>query len=130
VGSAHYSDEDEVFHGKLEGIRDLVTFEATQAAGLKKRFQEAVDDYLKWCEVRGRTPDTPYKGTFNVRVGPDLHKRAAIHAATSNKKLNAIVTEALERYLAPANLALPQQGSRTKNVAPSPAREVTHNSPP
>ena len=101
VGSAHYSDEDEVFHGKLEGIRDLVTFEANDTAGLKKQFREAVNDYLKWCKTRGKTPDLPYKGTFNVRVGPDLHKRAAIHAAASHKKLNAIVTEALERYLAP-----------------------------
>jgi predicted HicB family RNase H-like nuclease len=81
---------------------DLVTFEATDAAGFKKRFREAVRDYLKWCKARGRTPDTPYKGTFNVRGGPDLHKRAVIHAAASNKKQNAIVTEALERYLSPA----------------------------
>ena len=102
VGSARYSDEDEVFHGKLVGIRDLVTFEASDAAGLKKRFREAVGDYLNWCKVRRRAPNTPYRGTFNVRVGPDLHKRAVLHAVASNKKLNAIVTEALERYLAPA----------------------------
>lgn len=25
IGSIHYSGEDEVFHGKLENIRDLVT---------------------------------------------------------------------------------------------------------
>lgn len=33
VGSVHYSDEDEVFHGRLEGIRDLVTYEGTEACG-------------------------------------------------------------------------------------------------
>lgn len=101
-GSAHYSDEDEVFHGKLEGIRDLVTFEADDAKELKKHFREAVDDYLEWCQARGKTPDRPYKGTFNVRVGPDLHRRAALFAAASNRKLNAVVAEALERYLVPA----------------------------
>jgi predicted HicB family RNase H-like nuclease len=36
VGSAEYSDEDEVFHGKLLCIRDLVTYEATDVAGLKQ----------------------------------------------------------------------------------------------
>jgi predicted HicB family RNase H-like nuclease len=29
AGSVHYSDEDEVFHGRLEGIADLVTYQGT-----------------------------------------------------------------------------------------------------
>ena len=99
VGSVHYSAEDEVFHGKLEGIRDLVTYEATDVAGLKRSFREAVEDYLQTCRKHGKTPETPYKGTFNVRVGRDLHKRAAVFAADRHKKLNAVVTEALEQYL-------------------------------
>ena len=99
VGSVHYSREDEVFHGKLEGLRDLVTYEATDVEGLKRSFHEAVDDYLQSCRKRGKEPEVPYRGTFNVRVGPDLHKRAAMYAADQGKKLNAVMTEALERYL-------------------------------
>jgi predicted HicB family RNase H-like nuclease len=56
VGSAEYSDEDEVFHGKLLGIRDLVTYEATDVAGLKLSFREAVEDYLRTCAQNGRSP--------------------------------------------------------------------------
>ena len=99
IGSVNYSGEDDVFHGKLEGIRDLVTYEGTDVAGLKQSFREAVDDYLETCKAQAKTPDTAYRGTFNVRVGPELHKRAAVFAAEHRKKLNAIVSEALEEYL-------------------------------
>lgn len=99
IGSVHYSAEDEVFHGKLEGIRDLVTYEGTDAASLKSAFREAVDDYLETCQRQNKAPDTPFKGSFNVRVGASLHKRAAFYAAEHNKKLNLIVSEALEKYL-------------------------------
>ena len=103
VGSVHYSDEDEVFHGKLEGLRDLVTYEGTDVRSLKKGFREAVDDYLSTCARRGRRPDVPFKGSFNVRVGRELHKRAAVFAAARQKKLNALVSEALESYLEAGN---------------------------
>jgi len=99
VGFVGYSDEDEVFHGKLTGLRDLVTFEGTDVRSVRKAFREAVDDYLATCERLSKKPDTPFKGSFNVRVGSDLHKRAAVYAAAHRKKLNAVVSEALKRYL-------------------------------
>ena len=103
IGSVHYSDDDEVFHGKLEGIRDLVTYEGTDVVSLKQSFQDSVDDYLAASEKHGKTPEEPFKGSFNVRVGPELHRRAAVFAAERKKKLNAVVTEALEKYLEAAS---------------------------
>ena len=103
IGSVSYSAEDEVLHGKLQGIRDLVTFEGADVASLKQSFHQAVEDYLAACKKRGRAPEQPFKGSFNVRVGRDLHKRAAVFAAERKKKLNAVVSEALEHYLESAN---------------------------
>lgn len=45
-GSVEFSAEDEVFFGKLIGIKDVVTFEADTVARLKKAFRDAVDDYV------------------------------------------------------------------------------------
>ncbi len=56
-GSVAYSDEDGVLHGRLEFIRDLVTYEGKDVKGLKTAFQEAVDDYLELCEAEARKPD-------------------------------------------------------------------------
>lgn len=98
-GSAEYSAEDEVFHGKLLGLRALVMFESETAVGLKNAFEEAVDDYLETHVRLGRTPETPFKGVFNVRTSQDLHRRAAIYADLHGMKLNAVVNEALDSYL-------------------------------
>lgn len=99
LGSVEFSDEDEVFHGRLEFIRDLVTYEGVDAKGLKASFREAVDDYLALCEAEGRKPDMPLKGSFNVRPGRDLHRRAMLFAVRRGLNLNAVVSDALRRYL-------------------------------
>ncbi|MBA4210338.1 MAG: toxin-antitoxin system HicB family antitoxin [Parvibaculum sp.] len=98
-GSVRFSDEDETFHGRIEFIRDLVTYEGRDAKGLKRAFREAVDDYLAMCEEEGRKPDTPLKGSFNVRTGPELHRKAMILARRRDTNLNTVVTEALKTYL-------------------------------
>jgi predicted HicB family RNase H-like nuclease len=103
IGSVRFSADDDVFHGKLQGIRDLVTYEGTDVASLKRSFYDAVDDYLGTCKKRGKSPEQPFKGSFNVRVGRELHKRAAVFAAERKKKLNAVVSEALEKYLEAAS---------------------------
>lgn len=98
-GSVSYSDEDAVFHGKIEFIRDLVTFEGTDVKSLKRAFIAAVDDYLDVCRSKNREPELPFKGSFNVRTGSVLHRKAALAAKNKGSNLNTIVTEALEQYL-------------------------------
>jgi len=57
LGSVAYSDEDGVLHGRLEFIRDLVSYEGKDAKGIRAAFREAVDDYLELCEAEARKPD-------------------------------------------------------------------------
>ena len=99
LGSVLYNDEDETFHGRLEFIRDLVTYEGSDAKTLKGAFREAVEDYLDLCEDEGRVPDQPLKGSFNVRPGRELHRRAMLYARREGMSLNAVVTDALRRLL-------------------------------
>lgn len=99
LGSVDYSDADEILHGRLEFIRDLVTYEGADAKSLKAAFQEAVDDYLELCASEGRKPDVPLKGSFNVRPGRDLHRRAMLYAQRRGINLNTVVSDALRQYL-------------------------------
>jgi predicted HicB family RNase H-like nuclease len=99
-GSVVYSDEDEILHGRILGIRDVVTFEGENVRELKANFEHAVDEYLSFCEAEGKTPDVPFKGTFNVRLSRDLHMRAALLAEEKSLKLNKIINDAVEHYLA------------------------------
>lgn len=99
VGAVRYSAEDEVFHGKIEGIDALVTFEAENSKELKKAFEEAVDDYISFCEEKGINPHKSFTGSFNVRVKPELHKKAYETAIMRGISLNQVVNEALEKEL-------------------------------
>lgn len=98
-GSVETSVEDGVLHGKLLFVNDLVTYEAETLAGLRAAFEESVDDYLETCAAIGKAPEQAFSGQFNVRVGADLHRRAAARAARDDMKLNAVVVKALEQYL-------------------------------
>ena len=53
-GSVHLDNEDLIFHGKVEFIRALISYEATDAKGLRKAFEEAVDDYHEMCAQQNK----------------------------------------------------------------------------
>jgi len=67
LGSIHYSDDDHIFYGKVEYIRDLISFEGEDISSLRRNFEEAINDYLVVCETEGITPQKPLKSSFNVR---------------------------------------------------------------
>lgn len=98
-GSVEYSAEDKLLHGRVLGIRDMISFGGSSVRALEKNFRDAVDEYFAFCEKRGKTPDTPFKGSFNVRVTPDLHQRASQYADQHDLKLNAVVQKALHAFL-------------------------------
>lgn len=98
-GSVLYSAEDKLLHGRVIGIRDAISYEGQDVRSLERNFKAAVDEYLQFCRVEGKTPDTAFKGSFNVRLGPDLHKRAALYAEEHNEKLNNVVQAAVKEYL-------------------------------
>ena len=99
IGTVSLSEEDECFFGTIQGINDLVTFEGDTVSELKQSFEEAVDDYLEFCKENDLEPEKAYKGQFNVRVNPELHKALAREAAIKGRSLNYIVEDALETYV-------------------------------
>jgi predicted HicB family RNase H-like nuclease len=99
-GSVLYSAEDRLLHGKIFGIRDVVIYDGADIPKLEKSFRGAVDEYLEFCKAEGRTPNKPFKGNLNVRLNQDLHLRAARFAEEHNRKLNAVINDALQEYLA------------------------------
>ena len=94
--SVHFSAEDEIFFGKIIGINDAVTFEGSTVNELKKGFQEAVEDYLATCKALNKEPEKIYKGSFNIRIPPELHRQAALFSATKKMSLNDFVRFAID----------------------------------
>ena len=95
-GSIEFDEDELIFHGKLQFIPSLISYEGDSARDIKQAFEEAVDDYLQVCEERQITPDKPFKGTFNVRVGESRHEKAVLIAQKIGTSLNDFVKQALD----------------------------------
>jgi predicted HicB family RNase H-like nuclease len=95
-GSVHFSAADSVFYGKLEMIGDLVTFEGKNVDELKKAFVDAVEDYLTICRQTEKDPLKPFKGSFNVRIPPQVHQETYEAALRLGMSLNQYVQKAIE----------------------------------
>jgi|SRR5690242_4366907 predicted HicB family RNase H-like nuclease len=102
-GTAEVSLEDNCLFGRILHIDDIITYEADSPKELRRAFEEAVDDYLDFCKSHGHVPDKSYKGTFNVRVGPSLHKQLALFAKKRGIALNELVKEALKEKVGADN---------------------------
>jgi len=99
IGTVEYSANDDVLFGKIIGINGLISYEGDSVQSLKKDFEEAVDGYLEFCLEKNIEPQKTYKGSFNVRISPELHKNLALYAAMKNQSLNATVEEALIEFI-------------------------------
>lgn len=85
--------------GKIEGINDYIDFEAEDINSIETEFHLAVDDYLDFCAEVGKEPEKEYKGTFNVRISPELHKKMALCAFMDGRSLNAEIEKAIALFV-------------------------------
>jgi len=98
TGSVTFSEEDGVFHGKVVGIKSLISFEGDSVSFITEDFHNAVDEYLDFCNENDVEPEKPFKGSFNVRITPELHRQLAIYSSSKGKSLNSTVEEAIRQY--------------------------------
>lgn len=99
IGTIEYSKEDELLFGRVIGIKGLLSYEGHTGAELEVDFKGVIDDYLEDCKVENITPEKPFKGSFNVRISPDLHRGAVLKAMELNTSLNGFVSESIRAQL-------------------------------
>lgn len=92
-----FDGEDNIFFGRIAGIRDGVTFHADNVTDLVAAFHDAVDDYIETCAKVGKDPQKPYSGNLMLRVDPELHSKVARAAELAGKSLNEWSKEVLSR---------------------------------
>ena len=125
-GTAEVDVERGVCRGKLLFIDDLITYEAESPKQLQAEFEASVDDYLETCRLVGKEPQRPFRGMFNVRVSPALHRQAALRAAREGVALNEVVVRALDTFLnagseVPHHMPVVAQGTRPIKTMQAPA---------
>lgn len=84
--------------GVISGIEDHVDFSSDNLAEIESEFHKAVDEYLEFCKEVGKPPCKEYKGVFNVRIQPALHRELVQISEENGETLNAVVERALKMF--------------------------------
>ena len=97
VGFVEYDANAKIFHGKIIGLKDPITFQGNSVKELEKAFRDSVEDYLTSCQKRGEKPEKTFSGTFNLRIDPELHAKLSIQAKIFGLSLNSYIAEKLKQ---------------------------------
>ena len=99
IGTVNFSEDDGVFFGKVIGITDSISFEGDSVESLTEDFHSAVDEYLDFCKENDKEPQQQYKGSFNVRISPELHRQASLMAQERHISLNSLIEQSVKSYV-------------------------------
>lgn len=47
----------------------------------------------------GISPEKEYKGSFNIRIAPELHRKASIYSAINGESLNHFIESAVREEI-------------------------------
>lgn len=84
-----YSDEDQTYVGRIDNIASSVSFDGDNEDELQLAFEEAVEDYLDFCQMKGIYQSK--KKTLKDMLGnPSVEGNKVIHGSIS---LNAQTVE-------------------------------------
>lgn len=94
-----YSATDDCFVGQVFGVADTLAFDGETVEELGSAFHQCIDEYLALCAELGKDPDKEFKGSFNVRIPPQLHRSASLYAAERDLSLNQVIAQSVETFL-------------------------------
>lgn len=97
TGTVQFDEEAEIFHGEIINLKDVITFQSTSVEGLKREFQESINDYVEFCRDRNEEPEKPFSGKLTLRLDPELHRKVHMRSKQENKSLNNWITEVLDQ---------------------------------
>lgn len=96
-----YDERDNIFAGRILGIRAIISFHGETVAQLRAEFELAIENYLADCKQQGIHPEKPASGKLLLRVPPEIHGRALVAAQAAGKSLNQWATEVLQQAVQP-----------------------------
>ena len=91
-----FDDRDNIFVGRILGIRSIISFHGETVKQLRKEFEQAVNGYLRDCKTEGTQPEKPASGKLLLRVPPSVHGKALVAAQASGKSLNQWLSELVQ----------------------------------
>ena len=94
-----YDNDDEIFVGHVLGLTDSLNFHGESIKELNSSMRDCIDNYLDYCKKIGKETEKEFKGSFNIRIKPEQHKRIALYAAGLGITINRFVSEAIDEKI-------------------------------
>lgn len=91
-----YDERDEIFVGRVLGLRAIISFHGETVNELRAAFEVAIDEFLNDCKEQGVRPEKPASGKIMLRVPSEVHGAALVAAQAAGKSLNQWATDVLE----------------------------------
>ena len=91
-----FDERDNIFVGRVLGIRTMISFHGETVAELRGEFEAAVEGFVRECKEKGLRPEKSASGKLLLRVPPEVHGAALVAAQAAGKSLNQWATELLQ----------------------------------
>jgi predicted HicB family RNase H-like nuclease len=90
----------QIFRGEVIGVRTSLHFEGRTYDELVRCFEQAVDDYLEFCQEQGITPEKTWKGKLTFRPRSDAMRHLIwSQACASNMSVNEWMNHVIEKAI-------------------------------
>lgn len=89
--------DDGILVGRVINTRDIIGFHGETISELTESFHAVIEEYIEDCKKKGKDPNKPYSGKFNLRLSPQLHSEIVAAAVKTGKSLNQWVVDELEK---------------------------------
>ena len=94
-GSVEFSREDNVFFGKILGIKGLVLYEGDTLDELVQGFHDMADDYIDFCERNHIVLPVQNKATLPVKL--EIYRQVTENAKQSGLPFEEFIEASLLR---------------------------------
>ena len=88
--------DDGAFFRRVNGLRDVITFEGDTYTDVEQAFRDSIDDDLAFCAERGEQPDRRFSGRVPLGLLPELNRRAASRTEAEGMSLNQYIAKRIE----------------------------------
>ena len=93
----NYDEDIDSFFGEVINLSSVVTFYGDTPEALRKEFKKSLTTYFEVCKERNITPEKPFSGKLNLRLGHELHSEVAVSAACTGKSINSFIVGAVKK---------------------------------
>ncbi|MCX5920265.1 MAG: type II toxin-antitoxin system HicB family antitoxin [Candidatus Melainabacteria bacterium] len=98
-GTVGYCKDKNILIGEILYINEPITYQAFTLPLLFEAFMDAVEDYVVRCEMNKKRPQQTFKGIFQIRINPEVHRQCTLFARKNGMSLNEYISTVLAEHL-------------------------------